>query len=889
MRLDKIRALPGPNIYSHGPVLVARIYLEELTDKESREIAGCNERLLACLPGLMEHRCSRERRGGFVERLHEGTYFAHIIEHVALELSEHAGIPASFGKARWEADPGCYNIIIEYSAEYGARYLLQLAVDLVAALVKDEPFPLQERLAECRRIIAETELGPSTRAIVDAAIARGIPYFRIGDASLVQLGYGRNRRQIQAAICDRTRAVAVEVAGDKELTKTLLDQVSIPVPRGITTKTWAEAVDALERIGPPVVVKPLDGRQGKGVSLNLTTPEEVAHAFHIAAEYSDHVLVEELYTGRNYRVLVVGNRVVAASERFPCHVIGDGRHTIAELIEIANRDPRRGEGHEKPLTKIVLDDVIAAHLEKVGLTLDHIPHDGEVTILREGINLSTGGTASDVTDIIHPSVARMCERAARVIGMDVCGVDLVLKDISAPLERGSGGIIELNASPGLRMHLYPSEGRARDVGAAIVDLMYPPGTTARIPLIAVTGTNGKTTVTRMISHVIAETCEVTVGTTTTDGIYINGERIVEGDTTGPHSARTVLADPCVDVAVLETARGGITRRGLGYDWSDIGVMTNIGPDHIGQDGIRSVEDLVFIKSLVAERVREGGTLILNADDEHLSRLAEEPRVTRTPKQVVYFSLHENNLVVRAHLEGGGTAYYLKDGWLVEARGRAEESVVEAGAIPATLGGAAEFQVANALACLAACRAYGLTNEQVASALKSFRNDAADNPGRTNLYRTATGGYVLLDYGHNPDAFKAICRMASLWQGHRVTGIIGVPGDRDDTVIEEAARVAARGFHRLVIKEDEDPRGRRPGEVAELLCRTVQREVAGRECRTVLDETEALEQELEKVGEGDVLVMFYDRLAPVLEILERHGARPASTVQLAAARFSFATA
>ncbi|HEX8137345.1 MAG TPA: cyanophycin synthetase [Pyrinomonadaceae bacterium] len=888
MRLDKIRALPGPNIHSHGPVLVARIYLEDLTDKESREIPGFNERLLSCLPGLIEHRCSRERRGGFVERLHEGTYFAHITEHVALELSEHAGIPASFGKARWEADPGCYNVVIEYTAEHGSRYLLQLAVDLVGALVRDEPFPLEERLSECRRIVADTELGPSTRAIVDAAVARGIPYFRIGDASLVQLGYGRNRKHIQAAICDETRAVAVEVAGDKELTKTLLDQVSIPVPRGITTKSWAEAVDALERIGPPVVVKPLDGRQGKGVSLNLTTPEEVAHAFHIAAAYSDHVLVEELYTGRNYRVLVVGDRMVAASERFPCHVIGDGRHTIAELIEIANSDPRRGEGHEKPLTKIVLDDVIMAHLEKVGLTLDHIPPDGEVTVLREGINLSTGGTAADVTDIVHPSVARMCERAARVIGMDVCGVDLVLKDISAPLTRGSGGIIELNASPGLRMHLYPSEGRARAVGAAIVDLMYPEGTTARIPLISITGTNGKTTVTRMISHVIGEASKVTVGMTTTDGIYINGERIVEGDTTGPHSARTVLADPSVDVAVLETARGGIARRGLGYDWSDIGVMTNIGPDHIGQDGIRNVEDLVYIKSLVAERVREGGTLILNADDEHLSRLADEPRVSRTPKQVVYFSLHENSLVVRAHLDGG-TAYYLKGGWLTEARAQAEERVVEAEAIPATLGGAAEFQIANALAALAACRAYGLSTEQVASALKSFRNDVADNPGRTNLYRTATGGYVLLDYGHNPDAFKAICRMASLWKGQRVTGIIGVPGDRDDTVIEEAARVAAHDFNRLVIKEDKDLRGRRPGEVAEMLCRAVQAEVAGRECRTVLDETEALTQGLAQTGEGDVLVMFYDTLAPVLAILERSGAQPASTVELATVHRSAATA
>jgi cyanophycin synthetase len=886
MRVDKIRTLAGPNIYTHRPVLVMTLFLEELTEKESYEIPGFTDRLLALLPGLYEHHCSRDRRGGFVERLHEGTYFAHTVEHVALELSELAGIPATFGRARYAGEPGRYFVIVEYKAEQAMRYLLSVAVELVEATVLGDAFPLEAKLEEARTIAARTELGPSTRAIVEAAERRGIPWQRISDGSLVQLGYGKNRRHIQAAVCDRTRAVAVEVAGDKELTKLLLEQASIPVPRSITVETWADAVDALGRIGSPVVVKPLDGHQGQGVSLNLTTPEEVAHAFHIAQEFSTHVLVEELLVGRNYRVLCVDNKMVAASERHPAHVFGDGHHTIAELIEIANLDPLRGEGHEKPLTKIQIDSILLAYLEKTGLSVTHIPHAGEMVILRDGINLSTGGTARDVTDIVHPSVARMCERAARIIGMDVCGIDLVLEDIARPLKEGSGGVIEINASPGLRMHVYPSEGKARDVGGAIVDLLYPEGATARIPLISITGTNGKTTVTRMIGHALSES-GLMVGMTTTDGIYIGGECIVEGDTTGPHSARTVLSDPVVEVAVLETARGGITRRGLGYDWSDISVMTNIQPDHLGQDGIESVEDLVYIKSLVAERVREGGTLILNADDEHLARLMEIPRVQRVPKRVVYFSLSDNHLLIKRHLSGGGTAYFVRDGWIVEAEGDVEREVVHVASIPATMNGLAGFNVANALAAVAAARAYGLSVEQIASALMSF-NSEEHNSGRTNLYRVGAG-YVLLDYGHNPAALQSVCRMASQWQGYKVTGVVAVPGDRCDELIEEAGRIAARGFNRIIIKEDKDLRGRAPGEVARLLLGAIKSEMPERECHVVTDEREAVEREVQRASAGDIVVIFYDRLELIKEVLASYGAVPASNIDMNIGAFSVAQA
>ncbi|HEX9918111.1 MAG TPA: cyanophycin synthetase, partial [Pyrinomonadaceae bacterium] len=662
MRIDKIRTLSGPNIYNYKPVLLMRLYLDELAETASCDVAGFNERLLARLPGLAEHHCSKGRAGGFVERLETGTYFGHIVEHVALELSDAAGVPVYYGKTLYADEPGCYNVVVAYKAERGMHYLLRVAVELADALVKNEPYPLEEKIEEARRIIARTELGPSTRAIVEAAHRRDIPTFRVNNDSLVQLGYGKNRRFIQAAMTSETGGIAVEIAGDKELTKSMLEQADIPVPRGLVVETADEAIAALSDIGAPVVVKPLDGHQGKGVSLNLTTAIEVCAAFEIARQYGHDVLVEEMYAGRDYRVLVVGGKLVAASERVPCHVVGDGTHTLGELIEIANLDPRRGEGHDNVLTKIKVDQVMLACLLKSGLSLEHVPGAGERVFLRETGNLSTGGTAVDVTDIVHPEVRRLCERAARIVGLDICGLDLVATDIAEPLQPGNG-FIEANAAPGLRMHTAPAHGQPRDVGGAIIDMLYPRDAPARIPIISVTGTNGKTTVTRLIGHILEE-MRWSVGMTTTEGIRIGGELVARGDTTGPHSARVVLSDPTVELAVLETARGGIVKRGLGSDWSDISVITNIREDHIGQDGIRDVDDLVHIKSLVAERVREGGTLVLNADDEQCVRLIEHARVRRTDKQFIYFSLNDNHLLIRKYMDIGGGAFFVRDGRII---------------------------------------------------------------------------------------------------------------------------------------------------------------------------------------------------------------------------------
>ncbi|HKQ79479.1 MAG TPA: Mur ligase family protein [Blastocatellia bacterium] len=681
MRVGEIRALRGPNVYSHRPVLSMRVYLDDLAGKECREFPGFNELLLDLLPGLAKHRCCIEREGGFAERLREGAYFSHVVEHVALELTELAGVPVYHGKTRGAGKPGAYDIIIEYKSEGGTKSLLRMAAEIIESLILQtkggEPFPLEKRLNEVRKFIAGAKFGPTTSSITEAATRRGIPWKRVGEGSLVQLGYGKHRRLIQAAMTDQTGAIAVDIASDKEITKMLLRDAGIEVPRGILAQSEAEAIEGLEIVG----------------------------------------------------------------------------------------------------------------------------------------------------------------------------------------------------APGLRMRVSPSEGRSRDAGAAIIDMLYPDGAMGRIPIISITGTNGKTTITRMVAHALSER-GMTVGMTTTDGIYIDGELAVEGDTTGPRSAQTVLSDPSVEIAVLETARGGIVRCGLGYDWSDISVISNVRLDHIGQDGIETLDDLLYIKALVAERVREGGTLILNADDERLAQLADDELVARSKKNIVYFSMRPPHALIRRHLDSGGSSYLYKDGWIVEATRGAETRVVRASDIPVTLGGTASFNIANALAAVAVCRAYGLSREEVAEALKGFRGDL-HNAGRAALYEIR-GGYALLDYGHNPDAFSAVCQMATKWRGRRVTGVIGVPGDRNDMFVEQAGRVAARGFQRIIIREDSDLRGRRSGEIADLLRRAALTEATGLDCRVVLDESAAIRTAIEEIEQGDVVVIFYDKLDAALSLFEQFGAKSAQS-------------
>jgi cyanophycin synthetase len=783
-------------------------------------------------------------------------------------LTDRAGIAVNRGKTVALQAPQVYLVTVAYTSEAGMRRLLRVAVELVQALIDGRAYPLDDMLQRVREVIVASDLGPSTKAVVDAAVRRGIPWKRIGDDSLVRLGYGAALRHVQATTTDRTSLLAVELAGDKHLTKAVLKEAGLPAPRGCVVGSREEAVACLDTADLPVVVKPLDGNQGRGVSLNLQTAEQVAEAFDLAAEISDRVIVEEMYRGNDYRIVIVGGRMVAAAQRVPAHVWGDGVHTISQLVDYANHDPRRGEHHEKPLTKIITDPLVMAILRRAGRSLEDIPAVGEMVLLRESANLSTGGEARDVTDQVHPSIREICERTARVIGLDVCGIDVVLPDITQGYD-GRGGIVEVNAAPGIRMHHHPSQGEPRDVGGAIVEMLYPGGATGRIPIVSITGTNGKTTVTRLVRHILGST-GATVGMTTTDGIWIGDKAVQRGDTTGPRSAGLVLSDPAVEVAVLETARGGIVRSGLGYDWADIAVMTNVQADHIGQDGIESIDDIMHIKRLVAERVRPGGTLVLNADDPQVVRVPEHRLVCNTPKRVVFFSLDPNNPHVLRHLGAGGTAFVANDGWIEERVGPGSTRLAPIASIPATLGGTAEFQIQNVLAAMAVGRAYGLQADAVVDAVADFSLDH-HSAGRTNLF-ALKGGYLMVDYGHNPAAIEALSKTVSRWGASRVTQVVAVPGDRADTLIVEAAQ-SIGAADRVIIREDEDLRGRQPGEVADLLRRTLLEHRPQLPVRVVLDELEAVREAVDEMQPGEVVVALCERVQEVAEWLTAHGAAP----------------
>lgn len=865
MKILWARHIDGPNVYIYKPVLVARVDLEWLTERESHEFPGFSDRLLRLLPGLCEHHCAKGAPGGFVERLYGGTYFGHIAEHIAIELACCLGLDVHYGKTLYAGGTGLYDVVMECKSFECQRMLLESAIDLLMNVLDGAACNVDDILLRARGIHATAELGPSTQSIVDAAHRRGIPVRRIGQGSLIQLGHGVARKLVEATITDQTSAVAVDVACDKDMTKRMLREAGIAVPDGGVAVHPDEALALFHAMGPPVVVKPYNGNQGHGVSLDLWTDEDVLEAFDIAAEYTNRVIVERHAEGRNIRVLAVGGQYVAASERIPARVLGDGVQSIRELIEEANRDPLRGDDHEKPLTKITVDSVVLHHLRRQGLDLANVPPAGEWICLRDSANLSTGGEAVDVTDDLHPTYRRLAERVARLIGLDVCGLDLVVRDPTAPYQPSTCFVIEVNASPGIRMHQHPSYGMARDAGEAIVGALYPTGS-GRIPIIAVTGTNGKTTTTRLIGHGIAQSGKQ-VGMTTTGGVFIGGEKVQSGDTTGPDSARVVLSDPAVEVAVLETARGGIVRGGLAYDKANVAVFTNIAIDHIGQDGVETIEDLMHIKSLVTECVYDEGTVVLNADDPHLVELSKRLRA-----HVVFFSMMDDHPALKRHLACGGVGYYVSRGWLVEARGHLTWEVAPIVEIPLTLGGTARFQVENALAAVAALRAYGLTRQQTAHALASFAPQQ-DNPGRCVLFQMPCGGHVVLDYGHNPAGFAQIGRWLAEVPHKRLVGVVGVPGDRADSVIRQSAVSASDIFDAFVVKEDEDKRGRREGEVATMLASQIAAKCPEKPCTVVLSETEALARAVESMERGDIVVVFYESLAGVERMVRDLGGRP----------------
>ena len=802
-------ALMGPNLYAQFPCIKWKIDIGEFEERPTNTIDGFYDRLRATLPSLVEHRCSEGVRGGFLSRVHDGTWLGHVMEHTAIELQNLAGINVGFGRARSADGTGIYNVIYECEERSTGIMAGELAIELIENLIAGQPFPVEAHVIALRRKYERNSLGPSTKAIVDAAVRRGIPFMRLDELNLVQLGYGSNSKKIQATIASTTRFLGVDIAGDKDKTKTILGFHGIPVPGGDVTRHPDEGLEIANRIGWPVVVKPLDASQGRGIVTNVRNEEEFRIAFEEAKRHRQLVVVERYLPGKDFRLLVINQKFVAAAERVPAHVVGDGEHTIAQLVEIANQDPRRGEGHEKVLTRIRIDGSTLRLLDLRGLSVDSIPPRGEFVQLKTTANLSTGGTSVDVTDRVHPANIEMAERISCLVGLDIAGIDVVAPSIETPVTDNGGGIVEVNAAPGFRMHLAPTEGKPRPVGEAVVDMLFPPGCESRIPIITITGTNGKTTTARLCAH-IAKMAGKNVGLTTSDGIYIRNQLVQKGDTTGPNSAQVVLRDPLVNFAVLETARGGILRAGVAYDWSNAAVVTNIAEDHLGLRDVHTLEDLARVKGVTVERVQPEGYAILNAEDEMTPVIREQANC-----KLAFFSLDPNNRTFREHIEAAGLGATLENDWLMLYENGIRIPLTEVRNVPITFGGKARFNIANALAAVLATYATSIAVSDIVSGLQSFFQSEKTTPGRINIIEF-DGFRVMIDYAHNAHGLTAVSELADGLRRNRLICVLGLPGDRRNEDIRAAAMIVGKHFDRVIVRDDFDLRGRKPGEVAAII-------------------------------------------------------------------------
>jgi len=868
MRILNITALRGPNYWSgyRTKLIVMRLDLEDFEQRPTDKLDNFTERLQELLPSLVDHGCSYQERGGFLRRVAEGTWAGHVIEHLALELQTLAGMDTGYGRTRETSEKGVYNVVFSYIEEdagrYAARASVRIFADLAAAVSLDE---LRRTLADdvqrLREIREDVRFGPSTGAIVQEAEQRDIPHIRLNTQSLVQLGYGVNQQRIQATVTGRTNMIAVDLASDKDATKKLLGNMGVPVPKGYQIVDEDELEEAIERLGFPIAIKPLDANHGKGITVGLKTLEEVRAAFPLAKKYSRRVIIEQSLTGQDFRALVINNRLVAVSERIPAHITGDGEHTIQELIDQTNRDPRRGYGHENVLTLIEVDAQTAKLLAARGYTLDTVMPAGEMLYLKTTANISTGGTAIDRTDDVHPFNVSLFERIARIVGLDIAGIDVVAPDVTTPLSENGGGIIEVNAAPGFRMHIAPSEGLARNVAEPVVDMLFPPGTPARVPIIAVTGTNGKTTTTRLIAHIVKNS-GLNVGFTTTEGIYIGNSLIQPGDNTGPVSAQLVLKDPTVEIAVLETARGGIIRAGLGFDRCDIGVVLNVTADHLGLKDIESIADMARVKGVVARAVGEDGYAVLNADDELVYEMRED-----TPGRVALFSMEETNPHIVAHTRDGGLACVFENGYVTLLKGKWKVRIEKVINIPLTYGGRAAFMIQNVLAAALAAYVQNISIEDIRVGLTTFVPSVAQTPGRLNLIEM--GDFtVLIDFAHNPAGMEALQRFVAKFPNETKTGVIGGTGDRRDDDLLLYGRIAAQMFTDIIIREDDDLRGRPLGETTRLVLegvREVNPDVPIREFR---DAPEAINYALNHARKGELLVILADNVSRSIELVNK---------------------
>jgi cyanophycin synthetase len=846
MEVSRVRALRGPNLWSHHTSVEAIVTCTE-AELNVGAMPHFEARLRARFPQI-----SPLQLTGHDDKIP----MAVVLELAALGLQAQAGCPVTFSRSTPTLETGIFQVVVEYTEEAVGRLALELAQELCRATFADEPFDLAGALAQLAELDEDVRLGPSTGSIVHAAVARNIPFRRLTDGSLVTFGWGSRQRKIQAAEIDRTGAIAEAIAQDKELTKRLLNAAGVAVPLGRVVSDPDDAWAAACEIGLPVVIKPNDGNQGKGVTVNVTTPEQLAAGYHTAAEFRDDILVERYLPGNDFRLLVVGNKLVAAARRDPPQVIGDGVHTVRELVERVNRDPRRGNGHSTSLTKIRFDDIALASLAKQGYVAESVAPVGQRVILRNNANLSTGGSATDVTDDVHPEVAARAVAAAQMVGLDICGVDVVCDSVLRPLEEQNGGIVEVNAAPGLRMHLSPSFGKGRAVGEAIIGAMFADGDDGRIPVVAVTGTNGKTTTVRLIAHLLTAG-GLRTGMTNTDGVYVEGRQIDSGDCSGPRSARNVLLHPDVDAAVFETARGGMLREGLAFDRCQVAVVTNIGSgDHLGLNYITTVEDLRVLKRVIVQNVANGGVAVLNAADPGVVAMAKHCRGS-----VTYFAADAAHPVMATHLAQGQRAVYIDGPLLVAAEGTLRHEIALAN-IPITRNGSIGFQVENVMASVAAAWAVGMSWNAIRVGLQSFANDSDNAPGRFNVF-TYRGATLIADYGHNPDAILALVNAVDSMPAKRRSVVISGAGDRRDQDIRQQTEILGAAFDDVLLYQDQCQRGRGDGEVVALLRDGLKDAKRTSHIEEINGEFVAIDKALARLSEGDLCLILIDQVEEAL--------------------------
>ena len=863
MNILEIRAMRGPNYWSirRHKLIVMKLDIEEFEDKPTNHIPEFLERLEKMFPTMYSHRCSEEKPGGFFHRVKEGTWMGHVIEHIALEIQTLAGMDVGFGRTRGTGEQGIYNVVFAYMEEKAGIYAAKAAVRICEAIAAGTDYDLDDDIQTMREIREDERLGPSTGSIVEEAQSRNIPWIRLNRHSLVQLGFGVNQKRIQATVASTTSSIAVEIACDKEETKNILDAAGVPVPKGYIVYDEEDLENAVKKVGYPLVLKPVSGNHGRGATINITNWEDALEALVVAKRVSRGVICERFITGFDFRLLVINYKLVAAAKRTPAAVIGDGRQSIQQLIDEVNRDPRRGYGHEKVLTAIKVDEMTLNILKDKGLDLADVLPEGQVLYLKSTANLSTGGTATDITDLVHPYNVFMAERIARVVGLDICGIDIMAPDLFTPIRENGGAILEVNAAPGFRMHIAPTEGLPRNVAEPVIDMLFPPGTSSRIPIIAVTGTNGKTTTTRLMAHMV-KTMGHKVGFTTTDGIYIQNRILQAGDCTGPVSAEFVLKDPTVNFAVLETARGGILRAGLAFSYCDIAIVTNVAADHLGLKGINTVEEMARVKAVVPESVHVDGYSILNADDDLVYEMRKQLKC-----KIALFSLDENNPRIIRHCNEGGLATIVENGYVTICKGTWKIRVDKVVNIPLTFSGKAVFNIQNILPVVLAGFIRGFKIEDMRLALETFIPSPTQTPGRMNMFQFRNF-QVMVDYAHNTAGFIAISKFLEKIDATPKIGIIAGVGDRRDEDIINLGKIAAQMFDRIIIRQDRNLRGRSENEIIDLMLQGVKSVNPSKEVEVIPTESEAIDHAIATAPKGAFIVICSDVIPDALDQVMR---------------------